>query len=121
MVGWHGRAILVPGHSFQGKSTLVQAFVAAGALYFSDELALIDGAGQVHPYPRPMMLRDGTGVERRREVVPEEPASATTPLTAGYDRPSPLGDQLRWLRDAGFTARVAWSQGDLAVVAAQRN
>jgi len=54
-------------------------------------------------------------------VVPVDPALATTPLTPGYDRPSPLADQLRWLAEAGFEPRVAWEHGDLAVVAARRN
>jgi tRNA (cmo5U34)-methyltransferase len=54
-------------------------------------------------------------------VVPVDPALAVTPLTPGYDRPSPLADQLDWLREAGFTPSVAWEQGDLAVVAARRN
>ena len=53
-------------------------------------------------------------------VVPVDPALATTPLTPGYDRPSPLADQLRWLADAGLEPRVVWEQGDLAVVAARR-
>jgi L-threonylcarbamoyladenylate synthase len=53
-------------------------------------------------------------------VVPLDPALATTPLTPGYDRPSPLADQIRWLADAGLEPRVAWEQGDLAVVAARR-
>lgn len=53
-------------------------------------------------------------------VVPEDPAAARTPLTPGYDRPSPLADQLRWLADAGFEPRVVWEEGDLAVVAARR-
>jgi len=53
-------------------------------------------------------------------VVPVDPALATTPLTPGYDRPSPLADQLRWLAEAGLEPRVAWELGDLAVVAARR-
>jgi tRNA threonylcarbamoyl adenosine modification protein (Sua5/YciO/YrdC/YwlC family) len=53
-------------------------------------------------------------------VVPVDPALATTPLTPGYDRPSPLADQLRWMGEAGLDPRVAWEQGDLAVVAAHR-
>jgi tRNA (cmo5U34)-methyltransferase len=53
-------------------------------------------------------------------IVPIDPADATTPLTPGYDRPSPLADQLDWLMDAGFEPRVAWQDGDLAVVAARR-
>jgi L-threonylcarbamoyladenylate synthase len=54
-------------------------------------------------------------------VVPVDPALATTPLTPGYDHPSPLADQIRWLAEAGFEPRVVWEQGDLAVVAARRN
>ncbi len=53
-------------------------------------------------------------------VVPVDPALAVTPLTPGYDRPSPLADQLDWLSAAGFEPRVVWEQGDLAVVAARR-
>jgi SAM-dependent methyltransferase len=53
-------------------------------------------------------------------VVPVDPADATTPLTPGYDRPSPLADQVRWLAEAGLEALVVWEQGDLAVVAARR-
>ncbi len=53
-------------------------------------------------------------------VVPDDPALATTPLTPGYDRPSPLADQIRWLADAGLEPRVVWEHGDLAVVAARR-
>jgi tRNA (cmo5U34)-methyltransferase len=51
-------------------------------------------------------------------VVPEDPSDAVTPLSAGYDFPSPLDDQLRWLREAGFEARIAWAERDLAVVSA---
>ena len=53
-------------------------------------------------------------------VVPVDPALATTPLTAGYDRPSPLADQMQWLAEAGLEPRAIWEQGDLAVVAARR-
>ena len=53
-------------------------------------------------------------------VVPVDPAAATTPLSPGYDRPSPLADQVRWLAEAGLEPRVVWEHGDLAVVAARR-
>ena len=61
VVGHDGRAILLPGPTGAGKSTLVAELVRRGALYFSDEYALIDGAGRVHPYPRPLLLRDESG------------------------------------------------------------
>jgi len=56
-VGWRGQAILIPGHSLSGKSTLVAALVRAGATYYSDEFAVLDARGRVHPYPRPLSLR----------------------------------------------------------------
>jgi hypothetical protein len=57
VVGWHGRAIVIPGRSYSGKSTLVAALCSAGATYFSDEYALFDADGRIHPYPRPLRLR----------------------------------------------------------------
>jgi hypothetical protein len=59
VVGLNGTAIVLPGSSFAGKSTLVAALVNAGATYFSDEYAVLDMEGQVHPYARDLSLRDG--------------------------------------------------------------
>jgi tRNA threonylcarbamoyl adenosine modification protein (Sua5/YciO/YrdC/YwlC family) len=53
-------------------------------------------------------------------VVPADADDAETALTSGYDKPSPVADQLEWLVQAGFDARVTWEHGDLAVIAAQR-
>jgi tRNA (cmo5U34)-methyltransferase len=52
-------------------------------------------------------------------VVPDDPSDATTPLSPGYDRPDTVADQLAWLDDAGFAARVTWQLRDLAVFAAE--
>lgn len=52
-----GGLVLLPGASKAGKSTLVRALVTAGGRFFSDEYAVIDRAGQVHPYPRAMWTR----------------------------------------------------------------
>lgn len=57
VVGWQGRALIVPGRSFAGKSTLAAALLACGAEYYSDEYAVIDALGQVHPFARPLQLR----------------------------------------------------------------
>jgi L-threonylcarbamoyladenylate synthase len=51
-------------------------------------------------------------------VEPADPGDARTPLTPGYDKPSPLRSQLEWLAAAGFEARPIWADGDLAVVLA---
>src|SRR5205085_1489540 len=61
VVAWRGRAIILPGRTMTGKSTLVQALVAAGARYYSDEYAVLDGRGKVLPYPRRMSLRRPDG------------------------------------------------------------
>jgi tRNA threonylcarbamoyl adenosine modification protein (Sua5/YciO/YrdC/YwlC family) len=53
-------------------------------------------------------------------VTPVDPADAISPLTPGYDHPSSLADQLRWLTEAGFEARAVWSHADLAVLVADR-
>jgi L-threonylcarbamoyladenylate synthase len=52
-------------------------------------------------------------------VVPGDPADVRIPCTPGFDKPSRVDEQLRWLQDAGFSAEVAWEDGDLAVIAAQ--
>lgn len=56
-VGYKGRAIVVAGRSFAGKSTLVHSLLGLGATYLSDEFALLDDEGKVHAYPRPITLR----------------------------------------------------------------
>ena len=53
-------------------------------------------------------------------VVASDPGHATTTLTPGYDNPSTLAEQLRWLAESGFDARATWVDHDLAVVLARR-
>lgn len=59
VVGWKGRAIVLPGRSLAGKSTLVAELVRAGCDYYSDEFAILDESGRVHPFQRPLELRAG--------------------------------------------------------------
>ena len=62
VVGWQGRAIIIPGKTLSGKTSLVAALVRAGADYLSDEYAVLDTGGLVHPYQKPLSVRDSTGV-----------------------------------------------------------
>ncbi|NUQ39152.1 MAG: hypothetical protein HUU23_15465 [Caldilineales bacterium] len=62
VVGWQGRAIVMPGRSHTGKTTLVSELIKAGATYYSDEMALFDPQGRVHPYPIPLSVREEKGV-----------------------------------------------------------
>jgi hypothetical protein len=66
VVGWRGQAILIPGRSHSGKSTLVAALVQAGATYYSDEYAVLDERGRVHAYARPLSLRHTPGAKANR-------------------------------------------------------
>ncbi len=61
VVGWKGRAIILPGRSFCGKTSLVVEFLRCGATYYSDEYAVFDRAGAVHPYARPLQIRSRHG------------------------------------------------------------
>lgn len=69
VVALDGRAVVIPGRSWSGKTTLVGKLVEAGALYLSDEYALLDADGRVHPFARDL------GVRRNGVSVP-------TPVTA---------------------------------------
>ena len=57
-VGWRGRAIILPGNSHFGKTTLVAELARSGAEYYSDEYAIIDEAGLVHPFARKLTMRE---------------------------------------------------------------
>lgn len=69
VIGWRGRAVLIPGRSFSGKTTLVTELVKAGAVYYSDEYAVLDSNGRVHPYARPLSIRRGESYESDRRPV----------------------------------------------------
>jgi tRNA (cmo5U34)-methyltransferase len=49
-------------------------------------------------------------------VVPARSEDAVTPVTPGFDKPDPVPRLLEWLDRAGFTASVAWSWKDVAVL-----
>ncbi len=84
VVGWRGRAIVMPGASFAGKTTLVEAWLEAGATYYSDEFAVLDRAGRVHPFARPLAIRDSsTGSTRRVPAAALGVETGTTPLPIG--------------------------------------
>jgi hypothetical protein len=58
VVAHDGRMIVIPARSFGGKTTLVAALVRAGAIYYSDEFAVIGRDGLVHHYAKPLSLRE---------------------------------------------------------------
>jgi tRNA (cmo5U34)-methyltransferase len=66
------------------------------------------------------VLRPGGRFVMGDVVIPQDPSDAVTPLSADFDRPSPLAEQVEWLTAAGLAVTVVWSEGDLAVVTADR-
>jgi len=80
VVGWQGRAIVIPARSFSGKTTAVEALIREGAAYYSDEYAILDPDGFVSPFPRPLLIHRSPQVQQA--CSPEELGAVTgrTPL-----------------------------------------
>jgi hypothetical protein len=57
VVGWKGRAIIIPGASYSGKTSLTVELIRRGATYYSDEYAVIDKQGLVAPFPKTLSIR----------------------------------------------------------------
>ena len=84
VVGFQGRALMLPGTSGAGKTTLVRALLEAGATYYSDEYALLDSHGRIHPYPRALSVRSADGQKDRVPVSPALAPIGTEPLPLGF-------------------------------------
>jgi hypothetical protein len=77
------RAIVIPGSSHSGKTTLVAELVRGGATYYSDEYAVVDSEGTIQPYAKPLSVRSANGVGLGA-LTPVPPAQiATRPIRAG--------------------------------------
>lgn len=83
VVGWKGKAVLIPARTFAGKSTLVAALVRAGATYYSDEYAVIDDDGRVHPFHKPIEIRGEGYRQSKVDVSSLGGTSGTEPLHVG--------------------------------------
>jgi hypothetical protein len=106
VVGWQGSAIVLPGRSFSGKTTLVREMLRLGATYYSDEFAVVDNSGLVHPFARPLGIRDNSSpTETKYTAERLGAASGIKPLPMGmavickYEagarwRPAPLSQGL---------------------------
>lgn len=108
VVAFGGRAIVMPGASASGKTTLVRALLAAGAAYGSDDYAVIDADGAVHPYPRRLSIRQGPHRRQRLSVAEVGGASVMpAPLPIGLLVFTEFRADARWApapRSAGQAA-----------------
>lgn len=98
VVGWRGKAIVIPGSSFRGKTTLVAEFIRNGAVYYSDEYAIIDKQGLVHPFARDLSIRYFDGEVREKRVSPDliGAAVAETPVEIGAVLLTEFVENGRW-------------------------
>ena len=101
VVGLGGRALLLPGRSFAGKSTLVEGLVRAGATYYSDEFAVLDREGRVHPFARPLSRRAAGEFKGQPVPVAElggEVGTTPLPVAALVLTHFRAGARTRWRR-----------------------
>ena len=76
----------------------------------------LDGPGKANLFTRiAAVVREGGHFVMGDVIVPDDPSDAITPLSPGYDLPSPVPDLERWLTEAGFDVDVTWKEKDLAV------
>lgn len=113
VVEWKGQAIVIPGRSMSGKSTLTAELVSAGATYYSDEYAVLDERGRVHPYPRLLGLRS-PGSDEQTKVRAEELGGrvGSKPLPVGMIVVSKYDAGARWR-----PRKLSAGQGALEVLA----
>ena len=78
-----GCAIVIPGRSYTGKSTLVAELVRLGATYVSDEYAVLDASGLVQPFAKPLSIRAGRHDPLGRLVPVPQALVADHPVRAG--------------------------------------
>jgi hypothetical protein len=97
VVGWRGSAIVIPGKSFSGKTTLVAELVRRGAVYYSDEYAVLDRRGRVLPFAKPLSIRTpgvhGSGDQPVQELGG---VAGTRPLPVGVVAVTEFRSGIRW-------------------------
>ena len=107
VVAWEDRALLLPGQSHAGKSTLVAELVRAGATYYSDEFALLDSEGRVHPFSRDIRMRQPGAPDQ--VPLPLEHLGGRTgtgPLEVSMVVFTEFGEGARWVPEAVTPCRA---------------
>jgi len=84
VVSWKGKAIIIPSKSLGGKTSLTAALIKRGALYYSDEYAILDEEGFVHPFPKTLSVRETKDhrlqIERPVEEIGGRAATEKAPV-----------------------------------------
>ena len=98
VVAWNDKALIFPADSFSGKTTLVYEFVKKGAVYYSDEYAVLTVTAMCMPFPRIVSVRDEGGNYIKTDVSVEsfggikgvDPKPVSLVLLTKYRRPGSL-------------------------------
>jgi len=112
VVEWSNKAIIIPGRSHSGKTTLVAELVRAGARFYSDEYAVFDEGGRVHPFAKPLAVRDASGQQMRCPPEDFGGASGRRPIPTGVLVVTSFETGARWRPRA-----VSPGKGILALLA----
>ena len=97
VVGWRGKAIMIPGRSFSGKTTLVKELLRLGATYYSDEYAVLDRRGRVYPFARPLSVRRrGSYTQTRVSAASLGATTGEKPLQVGLIAISHFREGAEW-------------------------
>lgn len=96
-VGWKGKAIVLPGRSYSGKTTLVAELLRAGATYYSDEYAVLDSRGRVHPFPKALSVRESSSYEQTDyDAATFGARTGRTPIPVGMVVVSSYKEGAKW-------------------------
>jgi hypothetical protein len=110
-------AIVIPGRSYSGKTSLVAELVRAGATYYSDEYAVVDRDGLIHPFAKPLSVRS----QSSQELVPvPEAQTATEPLRSRLIVVTGYRPGARWEPSIGTAGEGAQALLDNTVSARTR-
>lgn len=102
-----GRATIIMGKSYSGKSTLAIHLIRNGFKLLSDEVILVDiDTGRLKPFPRNLLVREGAlrekGTHDREAADPEEFALEGVELGRWHYKDP--GGQRKWMLDPSAVA-----------------
>ncbi len=111
-VSWRHWAIVIPGRSHAGKTTLTRALVEAGATYYSDDYAVVAPDGLIWPFPRRLWVRPITAdPPHRLDPVSANWQIGTAPIRAA------IVAEVKFDREAGWKVeRLTHGMGALSLL-----
>jgi hypothetical protein len=78
-----GCGVVIPGPTGIGKTTLVAELVRLGATYVSDEYAVVDPGGLIHPFAKPLSIRPEHQQGFGEPLLPPSGQVADRPISSG--------------------------------------